>query len=163
MAQSQQPETNVVCVSIVGEGLISEGLGVGRKVGVGFAADVGRIAMVGTRTVGSLKDMVGIECVGEHVSLCESFARCVSRPERLTLNRSLYCLVALRFDDWFFRYGLFPDYVMDVGSLKCSASEAAGAVGCLEWPSPKLVGRMRVHVCAPWVACKTTCCCALVS
>ena len=64
----------------------------------------------------------------------------MSRPEWLTLNRSLYCLIALRFDDWFFRYGLFPDYVMDVGSLKCSASEAAGAVGCLEWPSPKLVG-----------------------
>ena len=65
MAQSQQPETNVVCVSFVGEGLISEGLGVGRKVGVGSeaevgsAADVGRIAMVGTRTVGSLKEMVG--------------------------------------------------------------------------------------------------------
>ena len=136
---------------------ISEGLGVGRKVGVGSAAkvgsaaegsaaevgsaaDVGRIAMVGTRTVGSLKDMVGTECVGEHVSLCESFARCVSRPEWLTLNRSLYCLIALRFADWFFRYGLFPDHVMDVGSLKCSASEAVGAVGCLEWPSPKLVG-----------------------
>ena len=41
MAQSQQPETNVVCVSIVGEGLISEGLGVGRKVGVGSEAEVG--------------------------------------------------------------------------------------------------------------------------
>ena len=139
-AQSQQPETNVVFASIVGEGLISEGLGVGRKVGVGSAADVGRIAMVGTLTVGSLRDMVGTECAGEHVSLCESFARCLSRPEWLTLNRSLYCLIALRFDDWFFRYGLFQDYVMDVGSLKCSASEAAGAVGCLELPSPKLVG-----------------------
>ena len=139
-AQSQQPETNVVFASIVGEELISEGLGVGRKVGVGSAADVGRIAMVGTLTVGSLRDMVGTECAGEHVSLCESFARCLSRPEWLTLNRSLYCLIALRFDDWFFRYGLFQDYVMDVGSLKCSASEAAGAVGCLELPSPKLVG-----------------------
>ena len=60
-AQSQQPETNVVFASIVGEGLISEGLGVGRKVGVGSAADVGRIAMVGTPTVGSLRDMVGTE------------------------------------------------------------------------------------------------------
>ena len=139
-AQSQQPETNVVFASIVGEGLISEGLGVGRKVGVGSAPDVGRIAMVGTLTVGSLRDMVGTECAGEHVSFCESFARCLSRPEWLALNRSLYCLIALRFDDWFFRYGLFQDYVMDVGSLKCSASEAAGAVGCLELPSPKLVG-----------------------
>ena len=44
-AQSQQPETNVVFASIVGEGLISEGLGVGRKVGVGSAGDVGRIAI----------------------------------------------------------------------------------------------------------------------
>ena len=91
------------------EGLISEGLGVGRKVGVGSAADVGRIAMVGTLTVESSRDMVGTECAGEHVSLYKSFARCLSRPEWLTLNRSLYCLIALRFDDWFFRYGLFPD------------------------------------------------------
>ena len=44
---------------------------------------------------------------------------------------------------------------MDVGSLKCSASEAAGAVGCLEWPNPKLVGAVGyvcIFVLLGWLA-----------
>ena len=65
----------------------------------------------------------------------------------LALNRSLYCLTASRLDDWFFRNGPFQDYVMEVGSLNRSESEAVGVVGCPELQSPKLVGAVGVVGC----------------
>ena len=78
--------------------------------------------------------------VAGHVSLLEVLARCLSWPWWLALNRSLYCLIALRFDDLSSRNSPFQDYVMEVGSLKRSASEAVGVLGCPELPSSKLVG-----------------------
>ena len=117
-------------------------------VGVGLLDRVGRVESVAE--VGNLKGLtvgcscdVGcvcedvIVCAAEHVSLLEVLARCLSWPWWLALNRSLYCLIALRFDDLSSRNSPVQDYVMEVGSRKRSASEA---VGCHELPSLRLVG-----------------------
>ena len=99
-----------------------------RKLTIGCSCDVGC----------SYEDV--IVCVAGHVSLLEVLARCLSWPWWLALSRSLYCLIALGFDDLSFRRNPFQDYVMEVGSLKRSASEAVGVLGCHELPSLKLVG-----------------------
>ena len=118
-------------------------------VGVGLLDGVGRVESV--VEVGTFRGLtVGVTvgcscedatvCVAGHVNLLEVFARCLSWPWWLALNTSLYCLIALRFDDVSSRNSAFQDYVMEVGSLKRSASEAVGVLGCHELPSLKLVG-----------------------
>ena len=87
-------------------------------VGVGLLDGVGRVESVAE--VGNLRGLtVGCSCgedvtvcVAGHVSLLEVLARCLSRPWRLALNRSLYCLIALRLDDLSSRNSPFQDCVM---------------------------------------------------
>ena len=120
-------------------------------VGVGLLDRVRRVESVAE--VGNLRGLtVGCSCdvgcicedvtvcAAGHVSLLEVLPRCLSWPWWLALNRSLYCLIALRFDDLSSRNSPFQDYVMEVGSLKRSASEAVGVLGCHELPSLRLVG-----------------------
>ena len=120
-------------------------VGVGLLDGVGRVESVAEVGNLRGLTVGCSCDVGCIcedvtVCAAGHVSLLEVLARCLSWPWRLALNRSLYCLIALRFDDLSSRNSPFQDYVMEVGSLKRSASEAVGVLGCHELPSLRLVG-----------------------
>ena len=120
-------------------------VGVGLLNGVGRVESVAEVGNLRGLTVGCSCDVGCIcedvtVCAAGHVSLLEVLARCLSWPWWLALNRSLYCLIALRFDDLSSQNSPFQDYVVEVGSLKNSASEAVGVLGCHELPSLKLVG-----------------------